>query len=112
MDWSNFRFPHVKYIAHPTDNRSVELYYGGSSDIGLVVGEKYKLTRALFTEDKNSTRISVWYCKGNDNISYNFINLNDFYTLEELRDKKINDILGDKTYTTLFSIIRKKLNGR
>lgn len=83
--------PHIRYIEHPSDKRRPILYFFGSGESGLIVGKQYNLSRAMFSNDSKSPRLAVWYCK-EDNKYFNFYDLRDFCTLEQLRDKKIEQI--------------------
>ncbi len=91
----NYFFPHVKYLSHPLGEILLLYYLGGELDINsrLTVGKLYNIRRTFFSETSEDQRTEVWICDGDDENKICQINLNNFGTKSDLRDKNINTIL-------------------
>jgi hypothetical protein len=101
MDFEQLKFPHIKYISE-IQSKSKEkrtLYYlGGEPDENnsrLTIGKEYELRTASFSESSDVDRISVWICSDDeDKGKVCQINLKNFGTFADLRNKKIEKILN------------------
>jgi hypothetical protein len=101
MDFfENFRMPHIMYIGEhqtlPESERTL-YYLGGESienDSRLTLGKQYIVRTALYSPSSDVERISVWVCSDDDDKDKLCrIDLNNFGTLNELRDRKIKQII-------------------
>jgi hypothetical protein len=101
MDFEQLKFPHIKYISE-IQSKSKEkrtLYYlGGEPDENnsrLTIGKEYELRTASFSESSDVDRISVWICSDDeDKGKICQIDLKNFGTFADLRNKKIEKILN------------------
>ena len=92
--FENVVFPHIKYMSGPITKRPKKGFYmGGESDENsvLVVGKQYNIRKIWFSPDRETKRKYVWSVK-HDNKYYN-VDPNNFGTLSDLRDRRINQIL-------------------
>ncbi len=96
----NFEFPHIRFVSPLDDNESYDLLYlGGESSENeqfLVLGQKYRIGRALYSPDRGTDRVLVWTCsiKNEDyKFKYLCVDINNFGTIDQLRDKKIQTII-------------------
>ena len=101
MDFEQLKFPHIKYISEIQSKSKEErtLYYlGGEPDENnsrLTIGKEYELRTASFSESSDVDRISVWICSDDeDKGKVCQINLKNFGTFADLRNKKIEKILN------------------
>jgi hypothetical protein len=105
QEFNNFKFPHIKYISQiqskPESERTL-YYIGGEPDENhsrLTVGKQYIVRTAYYSESPDIERSSVWVCSGDlpngDNKDGKIlrIDLKNFITFVELRDRKIDNIL-------------------
>jgi len=98
MDNQTFFLPHIRYISFH-DAKSKNLYYlGGESEINhnrLTIGKRYDIRQALFSEKLEDKRIKVWICSDDENRGKVCqIDLNNFGTKSDLRDRRINIVLS------------------
>lgn len=96
----NFEFPHIRFVSSFGDNESYDLLYlGGESfenDQFLVIGQKYRIGRALYSPDRETNRVLVWTCsiKNEDyKFKYLCVDIDNFGTIDQLRDQKIETII-------------------
>lgn len=102
-------FPHIRYIAEIQSKSKKErtLYYlGGELEENhsrLTIGKIYEIRSASYSPSSDVERVSVWICyddedKGTFSKSGGIcrIDLNNFGTYADLRDRKINKILNDE----------------
>jgi hypothetical protein len=101
MDFEQLKFPHIKYISEIQSKSKEErtLYYlGGEPDENnsrLTIGKEYELRTASFSESSDVDRISVWICSDDeDKGKICQIDLKNFGTFADLRNKKIEKILN------------------
>ena len=94
-----FQFPHIKYISEIQSKSKEErtLYYlGGEPDENrLTIGKQYELRTASFSASSDVDRISVWICSDDeDKGKVCQIDLKNFGTFADLRNKKIEKIIN------------------
>ena len=71
---------------------------GGESpdnDSRLTIGKQYFVRNTLYSPSSDVERVSVWVCSDDDDDKDKLcrIDLNNFGTLNELRDRKIKQII-------------------
>ena len=95
-----FDFPHIKYISEIQTKSKEErmLYYlGGESSENhyrLTVGKIYETRTASYSNSSDIERVSVWICSDDENKGKVCqINLKNFGTFADLRNKKIEKII-------------------
>ena len=100
MDFDKLKFPHIKYISEIQSKSKEErtLYYlGGEPEENhnrLTVGKGYELRTASYSPSSDVARVSVWICSDDENKGKVCqINLKNFGTFAELRNKKIDKII-------------------
>jgi hypothetical protein len=86
-----FDFPHVRFVSHTSPEEKNLCYLGGELNTDLIVGKRYHLVKCLYAESINDKRKTVWTCKVNNKIL--IISINNFGSIEKLRDIKLNQIL-------------------
>jgi len=98
--FENINFPHIKYISEIQSKSEKErtLYYLGGepedSNIRLTIGKEYVLRTASFAPSRDVARVSVWICSSDeDKGSVCQIDLKNFGTFADLRNKKIEQII-------------------
>jgi hypothetical protein len=101
MDFDKLKFPHIKYISGIQSKSKEErtLYYLGSepeeNDSRLTIGKVYELRTASYSTSNDVDRVSVWICYDDENKGKVCkINPNNFGTFDDLRDRKINQIIN------------------
>jgi hypothetical protein len=98
MDNQTFFLPHIMYISFYEANTKSLYYIGGEPEINhnrLTVGKLYNLKESLFAENEGDKRILVWICNDDENKGKVCqIDLNNFGTKSDLRDRKINIVLS------------------
>jgi hypothetical protein len=100
QEFENFKFPHIKYISEiqskPESERTL-YYIGGEPDENhsrLTVGKQYIVRTVSYSESPDIERSSVWACSGDKKDGKILrIDLKNFVTFVELRDRKIDNIL-------------------
>jgi len=100
QEFENFKFPHIKYISEiqskPESERTL-YYIGGESDKNhsrLTVSKQYIVRTVSYSESPDIERSSVWVCSGDKKDGKILrIDLKNFITFVELRDRKIDNIL-------------------
>lgn len=106
LDWLSF--PHVRYIEDPKELHKQLYYMGGEPEENhkvLTISKQYKLYTVLYAEHKEDKRKRTWVCADDEksNTLEGFkplrgktcrIDLKNFGTLSDLRDRKINEILN------------------
>jgi hypothetical protein len=86
-----FNFPHVRFISHPNPVEKKLHYLGGESNTDLVLGKMYNIKNAMYSENREDKRKSVWYC--NVNGRYIIVSLSNFGSIQKLRNIKLNKLL-------------------
>lgn len=96
-------FPHVRFIGD-INTDFCELYYLGGDPmiicqtkeiVKFIIGKLYRLRTVLYSESSKDERCRVWICDV-QSLTYAgscIVNLEDFGTLSDLRDKKIDKII-------------------
>jgi hypothetical protein len=98
--WEGVKLPHIKYISE-IQSKSKEdrtFYYLGGEPLEnnnrLTVGKIYEIRTASYSESNEIERVSVWICSDDENKGKVCqINLKNFGTFADLRNKKINEII-------------------
>jgi hypothetical protein len=100
--FEDFKMPFIKYISEQQSKSEEErtLYYlGGEPEENhsrLTVGKQYVVRTALYSPSSDAERVSVWICSDDENKGKICqINLTNFGTFAELRDRKINQIINN-----------------
>jgi hypothetical protein len=100
MDFDKLKFPHIKYISEIQSKSKEErtLYYLGGEPYEnhsrLTIGKEYELRTASYSSSSDVERVSVWICSDDENKGKVCqINLINFGTFADLRNKKINQII-------------------
>jgi hypothetical protein len=97
-EW-NLKFPHIKYISEiQTKPEEGTLYYlGGEPEENhsrLTLGKQYIVRTVSYSEVPEVERVSVWICSDDENKGKLCrINLDNFGTFADLRNKKIEQII-------------------
>ena len=101
MNFDKIKFPHIKYISEIQSKSKEErtLYYLGGepeeNDSRLTINKVYELRTASYSPSSDVERVSVWICSDDENKGKVCqINLINFGTFADLRDKKINQIIN------------------
>ena len=101
MNFDDIKLPHIRYISEIQSKSKEErtLYYlGGEPDENnrrLTIGKEYELRTASFSASSDVDRISVWICSDDeDKGKVCQIDLKNFGTFADLRNKKIEEILN------------------
>jgi len=98
MDERIIILPHMRYIAYHESKHRILYYLGGEPEINhnrLTIGKSYDIRQALFSEKPEDVRKVVWICSDDENKGKVCqIDLNNFGTKSDLRDRKINIILS------------------
>ena len=85
-----------EYQDKPESERTL-YYLGGEPDENhnrLTVGKQYIVRTASYAETREDERVSVWVCSDGENKGKLCrINLDNFCTFAELRNKKIEQII-------------------
>lgn len=94
------KLPHIKYISEMQTKSKEErtLYYLGGepseNHLRLTVGKCYETRTASYSESVDIERVSVWICSDDENKGKVCqINLKNFGTFADLRNKKIEKII-------------------
>jgi hypothetical protein len=99
MHNETFFLPHIKYISSHEGKTKSRYYLGGEPEINhsrLTVGKLYNLRQALFAEKPEDKRIVFWICSDDENKGKVCqIDLKNFGTKSDLRDRNINIILDE-----------------
>jgi hypothetical protein len=86
-----FNFPHVRFIQHPNPVEKKLYYLGGESNSDLILGKMYSIRNAMYSENREDKRKSVWICKLDEkNI---IVSLSNFGSIQKLRNTKLNKLL-------------------
>ena len=100
MDFDKLKLPHIKYISEIQSKSKEERtsYYLGAepefNNSRLTIGKSYELRTASYSPSSDIKRVSVWICSDDENKGKVCqINLKNFGTFAELRDKKIEEVL-------------------
>lgn len=100
MGFEGMRIPHIKYMSEHQDKPESErtlYYFGGEPDVNhkrLTIGKKYIVRTASYAENSEDERVSVCICSDDKNEGKVCqINLKNFCTFAELRNKKIEQII-------------------
>ena len=98
--FESFKAPHIKFLSEYQDKDLSErtLYYlGGEPEenhLRLTIGKQYVVRTASYSPNSDIERISVWICSDDENKGkVCMINLNNFGTFADLRNKKIEQII-------------------
>ena len=90
----------MKYMGEhqlKTESERTLYYLGGEPDENnsrLTIGKKYIVRTAAYSETADVARVSVWVCSDDENKGKLCrINLDNFCTFAELRNKKIDQII-------------------
>jgi hypothetical protein len=93
------------YLNDPDGERIGLWYLGGEPDENhkrLTIGKLYNLNTKLYSTNKGDLRVRVWTTEDDEYIGKLCrINLENFGTLADLRDRKIEQILTFKTEGSL-----------
>lgn len=85
-------FPHIKYIILYGAKSEILFYLGGEDTDKLTIGKEYSVVRAQYSEKVGDLRVGVWCC--HDDLDKPIqINLENFGTISDLRNRKIDNII-------------------
>jgi hypothetical protein len=105
MNFEDINFPHIMYLNDPDGERIGLWYLGGEPDENhkrLTIGKLYNLNTKLYSTNKGDLRVRVWTTEDDEyRGKLCRINLENFGTLADLRDRKIEQILTIKTEGSL-----------
>jgi len=95
----SINFPHIQYI-WDNNPKTTKMYYLGG-DIQevhqrLKIGNQYRVSQALYAENKDNKRVKVWVCNDDENKGKMCrINISNFniHPINKLRDNKLEKIL-------------------
>jgi hypothetical protein len=100
MSFEEINFPHIMYIMYLTDpdGERIGLWYlGGEPEENhkrLTVGKLYNLSTRLYSPSRDTLRVRVWTTEDDENRGKICkIKLENFGTLADLRNKKIEQII-------------------
>lgn len=83
---------HIEYIFLYGDKSKILFYLGGYNIDTLTVGKEYSILRAQYSEKTGDLRVGVWCC--HDDLDRPIqISLENFGTISDLRDRKIDNII-------------------
>jgi hypothetical protein len=89
--------PHIMYISDRNGERIGLWYLGGEPEENhkrLTVGKLYNLNTRLYSPSKDMERVRVWTTEDDDNRGKICrVDLINFGTLSDLRDRKIDSII-------------------
>ena len=92
-----FDMPHIMYISDRNGERIGLWYLGGESEENhkrLTVGKLYNLNTRLYSPSRDIERVRVWTTEDDDNRGKMCrVDLINFGTLSDLRDRKIDSII-------------------
>jgi hypothetical protein len=101
MDFDKIKLPHIKYISEIQSKSKEErtLYYLGGepeeNNSRLAIGKVYELRTASYSPSSDVERVSVWICSYDESKGKVCqIDLKNFGTFTDLRNKKINQIIN------------------
>ena len=97
MNFEDLVLPHIMYISFP-DSERIGLWYLGGEPVEnhsrLTVGKLYYLNTKLYSPNRDIERVKVWTTEDNENRGRLCkVKLENFGTLADLRNKKIEQIL-------------------
>ena len=97
MNFEDILLPHIMYISDP-DGERIGLWYLGDepeeNHKRLTVGKLYYLNTRLYSPSRDIKRVRVWTTEDDENKGKLCkVKLENFGTLSDLRDKKINTII-------------------
>jgi hypothetical protein len=97
MSFEEINFPHIMYLNDPDGERIALWYLGGEPEENhkrLTVGKLYNLSTRLYSPSRDTLRVRVWTTEDDENRGKICkIKLENFGTLADLRNKKIEQII-------------------
>jgi len=97
MSFEEINFPHIRYLTDRDGERIGLWYLGGESEENhkrLTVGKLYNLSTRLYSPSRDTLRVRVWTTEDDENRGKLCkIKLENFGTLADLRNKKIEQII-------------------
>ena len=91
MNINPANIPHIKYLYF--EHGKLLYYLGGESDENLIIGKQYQIRKTLYSPDRNTQRKEVSICSVRRGKVCQ-ININNFGTLDDMRDNKITQIIN------------------
>lgn len=83
---------HIEYIFLYGDKSEILFYLGGDNIDTLTVGKEYSILWAQYAEKIGDLRVGVWSCHDDLNKPIQ-INMENFGTISDLRNRKIDNII-------------------
>jgi hypothetical protein len=97
MSFEEINFPHIRYLTDRDGERIGLWYLGGEPEENhsrLTVGKLYYLNTRLYSPSRDIERVRVWTTEDDENRGKLCkIKLENFGTLADLRNKKIEQII-------------------
>lgn len=91
--FEDFNFPHILFfgLVQTLKLKDRILIYKGGEDYNLIIGNEYILEEKNYSPNKETKRVAVWTIKNEDN-KIVIVDKNNFTTLNEWREDKLNDL--------------------
>jgi hypothetical protein len=93
--FEHIHFPHILFfgLTQKLKLKDRILVYKGGEDGDLIVGKEYVIEEKNYSPNKETTRVAVWTCKDENN-KIVIIDKNNFVTLIDFRNSRIDDIIN------------------
>jgi hypothetical protein len=93
--FEHIHFPHILFfgLVQKLKLKDRILIYKGGEDGDLIVGEEYVIEEKNYSPNKETARVAVWTCKDENN-KIVIIDKNNFVTLIDFRNGRIDDIIN------------------
>jgi len=97
MSFEEINFPHIRYLTDTDGERIGLAHHLNTTEENhkrLTVGKLYNLSTKLYSPSRNTLRVRVWTTEDDENRGKLCkIKLENFGTLADLRNKKIEQII-------------------
>lgn len=92
--YNHLQFPHIKFfgLVQELKLKDRTLIYKGGEEHNLIIGEEYVIEEKNYSPNKDTPRVAVWTCKDENN-KIVIVDKNNFVTLSDFRDSRIDDII-------------------
>jgi len=93
--FEHIHFPHILFfgLVQELELKDRILIYKGGEDYDLIVGKEYVIEERNYSPNKETSRVAVWTCKDENN-KIVIIDKNNFVTLIDFRNSRIDDIIN------------------
>ncbi len=93
--FEHIHFPHILFfgLVQRLKLKDRILVYKGGEDGDLIVGKEYVIEEKNYSPNKETARVAVWTCKDENN-KIVIIDKNNFVTLIDFRNSRIDDIIN------------------